>query len=95
MEAWQKVWSLGPWRRMWTSADQAHVHAVTGAVYMLLGAMVLADVAAVDLAKLNGGEALQVMPSEADPELLGAVRRGATADFGIFLVVFATVRGFV
>ena len=65
VEAWQKIWSVGNLQRMWTKADAMHLHALSGAVYMLLGGLVLLDVAAVDLMTLNGLQAQQLLPSEA------------------------------
>jgi len=60
VEAWRQTWHIGSLERIWTRADFAHVHAVTGAGYALLGALVLLDMTMHDAAALNGGDPAQL-----------------------------------
>ncbi|CAE7477224.1 unnamed protein product [Symbiodinium natans] len=54
VEAWQQMWRIQSINRMWTSADLAHVHAISGAAYLALGAFVLLYTSMTDLMALNG-----------------------------------------
>ncbi|CAE7340445.1 unnamed protein product, partial [Symbiodinium necroappetens] len=54
VEAWQQMWKIQSMNRMWTSADVAHVHAISGAIYFALGAGVLLYTCASDIMTLNG-----------------------------------------
>lgn len=64
VEAWQKIWKIQSVNRMWTSADLAHVHAISGAVYLALGAAVLLDTSMADLMNLNGISWAPALPLE-------------------------------
>ncbi|CAJ1437438.1 unnamed protein product [Effrenium voratum] len=64
VEAWQKIWRIQSLNRMWTAADTAHVHAVSGGIYMFLGAAFLLDTAVHDAMALNGSAWERVLPSE-------------------------------
>ncbi|CAE7575882.1 unnamed protein product [Symbiodinium sp. CCMP2592] len=54
VEAWQQMWKIQSINRMWTSADVAHVHAISGAIYFALGAGVLLYTCATDIMTING-----------------------------------------
>lgn len=64
VKAWRQMWTFGSLSAVWTSADMGHIHAVTGAAYMLLGAIVLADFAMHDMAVLGGEQGVSLMPQE-------------------------------
>lgn len=65
VEAWRRVWTLGPLSRMWTKADVAHLHAISGAAYTVAGAAYLLDTLAHDVAMLSGATWDQHIPLEA------------------------------
>lgn len=46
-------WDLAV-RRMWTAADKAHIHAITGTIHISIGLVYIIDVIAGDVATLNG-----------------------------------------
>lgn len=64
VEAWQKMWKVQSVHRMWTSSDVAHVHALSGAVYLALGAAVLLDTSMSDIMNLNGHSWAPLLPVE-------------------------------
>lgn len=64
VEAWQKVWKLQSLQRMWTPADLAHVHAISGGAYMALGGAALLDTAVSDVMTLNGSSWAPSLPLE-------------------------------
>lgn len=64
VEAWQQMWKIQSMNRMWTSADVAHVHAISGAIYFVLGAGVLLYTCASDIMTLNGNSWAPTLPME-------------------------------
>ncbi|CAE7021197.1 unnamed protein product [Symbiodinium sp. CCMP2456] len=64
VEAWQQMWKIQSVNRMWTSADVAHVHAISGAIYFALGAGVLLYTGATDIMTLNGNSWAPTLPME-------------------------------
>lgn len=53
-----------PLTRLWTSADAGHIHALSGAVYMLMGLAYMCDLVASDLAVLRGAVGVHSLPVE-------------------------------
>mmetsp|Transcript_135982 Transcript_135982/g.290664 ORF Transcript_135982/g.290664 Transcript_135982/m.290664 type:complete len:456 (+) Transcript_135982:88-1455(+) len=51
-------------RRMWTAADSLHIHAITGIVHTVVGLLYILDVAAADLAQMNGMKWSEHVPFE-------------------------------
>jgi hypothetical protein len=64
VEAWRRTWAVGSLQPLFTSADFVHIHAASGAAYMLLGALWLLDVVVYDLAVLNAVHWERLLPTE-------------------------------
>lgn len=58
-------------KRMWTRADVAHVHAISGAVYMLMGLIYLLAAVGADLSISRGSVDSQRLPTEVAVVSLG------------------------
>jgi len=56
VKAWKDFWTFGSLRSMWSAADTWHVHGLSGAAYLVLGAVFILDVWVGDMLTQGGGE---------------------------------------
>mmetsp|Transcript_62574 Transcript_62574/g.116378 ORF Transcript_62574/g.116378 Transcript_62574/m.116378 type:complete len:385 (-) Transcript_62574:129-1283(-) len=91
VEAWNKFWSIGSIKRMRSTADSGHIHAMTGGVYMLIGLIYLINICVGSFIALNGFAWPLAVP---DWALLGSMFVGvASSATGLQPGLLANPRG--
>mmetsp|Transcript_52399 Transcript_52399/g.125166 ORF Transcript_52399/g.125166 Transcript_52399/m.125166 type:complete len:430 (-) Transcript_52399:161-1450(-) len=64
VEAWRQFWKIGSLKRMRSPADAAHIHAMTGGIYLLAGFLYLTNIFIASFVALNGGIWESAFPQE-------------------------------